>query len=258
VALAVRAILEWLGRKWRFSGASLTGASIGALVGVVTTMFLNRNLTLSRWNHLLVDVPDASLGRFWQLVPLVGIAFALIGASLGRRQNKKTAMRLSLFTFAVALAGEARAEDPCLALMTGDASARQRCISSEIAKLGDRGVSMAAVQMLGGTCATVNQAAEGRFEGREDCSRQGKCGGRARPNRIKASRDRRRGSRPYGRSQGRGPPCAAPGERGAGQDRLTREGSHARVGSRASRCRSRRPRAGGLRHRKHQKGDSPG
>lgn len=66
-------------------GHTATGAT-AALIGVVATSFLNRNVRLSPWAHLLLDVPEASLGRLLPLVSMLGIAFALIDGRFGRQE----------------------------------------------------------------------------------------------------------------------------------------------------------------------------
>jgi HEAT repeat protein len=58
-------------------------------------------------------------------------------------------MHLLLYTFALALVG-VEDGDPCVAAMNGETSSRKACIAVEMAKLSDRAVSMAAVEMLSG------------------------------------------------------------------------------------------------------------
>lgn len=58
-------------------------------------------------------------------------------------------MQVVLYALVLASAGT-HADDPCLAVMKGEASSHQACITLEVAKLGDRTVSMAAVQTLSG------------------------------------------------------------------------------------------------------------
>jgi MFS family permease len=67
-------------RRGTVVGGRATAIAVGAVIGVLGGLFLNENLRLSPWRHLLVDVPDTSGGRFWLIVPSLGLACALLGS----------------------------------------------------------------------------------------------------------------------------------------------------------------------------------
>src|SRR5688572_20945849 len=58
-------------------------------------------------------------------------------------------MQLVVYAFAITLI-TVQPDEPCAAVMNGEASSRKACVAVEVAKLGDRSISMAAVQRLSG------------------------------------------------------------------------------------------------------------
>ena len=89
VAAAVRTTLKFCVRDERFQHVCFTGLSVGAILGIVSAAFLNQNLRISPFPHLFVDVPEASIGWFWCLVPTIGVTFAFVGSFVGRHTFKE-------------------------------------------------------------------------------------------------------------------------------------------------------------------------
>ena len=58
-------------------------------------------------------------------------------------------MQLGVYAFAMTVI-TVQQDNPCGAVLNGDASSRKACVAVEVAKLGDRSISMAAVQRLSG------------------------------------------------------------------------------------------------------------
>jgi hypothetical protein len=151
LVLLVRMTMKWLGRA-RHAYVSPMGVSMGAVIGTVLGLFLNRSLSFSRAEHLFIGIPDRSLGLFWLLVPGAGWTFAMIGSGVrGRPRSSRTAevamSVLILLLPAIIWGGVA---SPCAMMLEGQEGARDHCIAQEMGKLGDTSVAPEAIRTLAG------------------------------------------------------------------------------------------------------------